>query len=200
MNAKISTIEPAPEIGPAMRSLPNERWRRACTALFITGGDRTAALRLAGYNGDHRGGGIAVQAHKMFRDKRMIAAIRECASEIINGSEPELIAVTFEILRDTAQDPKARLSAARLLWDRARPITTQHKIEVEHHLSSDQLDEQHYRALQRIGAPESAFLARFGHNGLSRVQALVAAEDRKQKQIADQSDTIDGDCTEIETQ
>jgi hypothetical protein len=116
-----------------------------------------------------------------------------------SGSEPELIAVTFEILRDTAQDPKARLSAARLLWDRARPITTQHKIAVEHHVSSDQLDEQHYRALQRIGAPESAFLARFGFNGLSRVRALVAAEDRKQKQIADQSGAIDGDCTEIET-
>jgi hypothetical protein len=88
MNTKIPKIEPAPELGAAMRALPNETWRRACTALFITAGNRTEALRIAGYKGDHHGGGIAVQAHKMFRDKRMIAAIRECAAEIIAAASP----------------------------------------------------------------------------------------------------------------
>ena len=40
--------EPVPEMGPAMRVL-HPRWQRAVIALFATNGDRTKALRLAGY-------------------------------------------------------------------------------------------------------------------------------------------------------
>jgi phage terminase small subunit len=181
-----------------MRALP-PRWQRAVTSLFITQGNRTEALRLAGYDHKNRKS-LAVTACRLFQDKRVRQAVREVAAEIIDTAEPELIATTFEILRDTTTDPKNRLAAARLLWDRSRPVLTQHRVEVEHTLTTAQLDESHYRALQRIGAPESAFLARFGHNGLSRVAALVAAEDAKQKRIADQSDAIDGECTEVETQ
>jgi len=135
----------------------------------------------------------------MFQDPRMRAAVRELAAAMIEISEPELLATTFEILRDTTQDAKDRLMAARMIWDRANPVMTKHKIEVEHHLSSDELDVQHYRALQKIGAPMSAFLARFGHNGLARVQTLIMAEEAKQKQIESNAGVVDGEYEEVET-
>jgi len=188
--------EPQPELGPAMRALP-PRWQKAATALFITKGDRTKALRLVGYNGNPNGGGIKVTAHRMFQDPRMRAAVRELAAAMIEISEPELLATTFEILRDTTQDAKDRLMAARMIWDGANPVMTKHKIEVEHHLSSDELDVQHYRALQKIGAPMSAFLARFGHNGLARVQTRILAEEAKQKQIEHSADVVDGEYQEV---
>ena len=106
-------------------------------------------------------------------------------------------ATTFEILRDTTQSAKDRLMAARMIWDRANPVITKHKVDVEHHLSSDELDVSHYRALQRIGAPMSAFLARFGHNGLARVQAMIAAEDARQKQLTNQADVVEGEFQEV---
>jgi hypothetical protein len=198
MGAKSTDIqptEPQPELGPAMRALP-PRWQKAATGLFITKGNRSAARRMAGFSGTSENAN-AEEACRMFQDPRMRAAIRELAAQMIETSEPELLATTFEILRDATQDAKDRLMAVRLIWDRARPLVTQHKVEVEHHLSSDELDQQHYRALQRLGAPMSAFLARFGHNGLARVQAMIVAEDARQKQIGSSAGTIDGEYEEV---
>jgi hypothetical protein len=43
----------------------------------------------------------------------------------------------------------------------------------------------------------SAFLARFGHNGLARVQTMILAEEAKQKQI-EGAGVIDGQFEEVE--
>jgi hypothetical protein len=173
--------EPAPEWGPAMRVLPL-RWQRAVVALFQTRGNMTEALRLAGYKADNLNS-IKSTAWKIFHDDRMRAAIREVAGRMIETAEPEVLAVTLDVMRDVASEPKDRLRAAAMVWDRANPVLTKHKIEIEHHLTSDQLDVEHYRALQKLGAPQSAFLARFGHNGLARVEAMIAAEDAKHRLI-----------------
>jgi hypothetical protein len=188
--------EPQPELGPAMRAL-HPRWQKAVTALFLTKGNRSAALRAAGYKA--KGNGLHVLASRIFADDRVRAAVREVALQTIETSEPELLAVTLDIMRDTATRPADRLAAARMVWDRANPVLNKTKIEVEHHLSSDELDVQHYRALQKIGAPMSAFLDRFGHNGLARVQAMILAEEAKQKQIEAGASTIDGDYEEVTT-
>ena len=73
---EIRPNEPRPEFGPAMRALP-PRWQKAATALFITKGDRTKALRLAGYNGNPNGGGIKVTAHGC---SKIRACAQRCAS------------------------------------------------------------------------------------------------------------------------
>src|SRR5215469_181573 len=188
--------EPQPELGPAMRALPL-RWQRAVTALFVTKGNRSAALRAAGYKA--KPNALHVLASRIFSDERVRAAVREVALQTIETSEPELLAVTQEIMRDTATRPADRLAAARMIWDRANPVMTKHKVEVEHHLSSAEIDVQHYRALQKIGAPMSAFLARFGHNGLARVQTLILAEEAKQKQIESNAGVVEGEFEEVET-
>ena len=182
--------EPLAEFGPAMRVL-NVRWQRAVLALFQTRGNMTAALRLAGYKSDNNHS-IKATAWKIFHDDRVRAAVRETATRMIETTEPELLATTLDIMRDAGTDARDRLMATRMIWDRANPVLTKHKIEVEHHLSVDQTDMEHYRALQKLGAPMSAFLARFGHNGLARVEAMIAADDTKHKLIA-------ADYREVET-
>jgi hypothetical protein len=62
---------------------------------------------------------------------------------------------------------------------------------------SDELDAQHYRALQKIGAPQEAFLARFGHNGLALVQTMILAEEVKQKQIEGSAGIVEGEFEEV---
>ena len=181
--------EPTPELGPAMRIL-HPRWQRAVIALFMTGGNKTEALRRAGYKGDNLSS-VKSTAWKVFADPRVKAAVlEECANRLATDS-PEMLALVAGIARNTEARDADRLSAARIYLDRGIPLTTTHRVEVEHHLSVDQTDMEHYRALQKLGAPSAAFLARFGHNGLARVEAMIAAEDHKRK-------VIEADYQEVE--
>jgi hypothetical protein len=186
--------DPVPEFGPAMRSL-HTRWQRAALALFETKGNKTAALRLAGYKSDNLDS-IKSTAWKIFADPRMKAAVREVAISYIDMAAPEVLATVMEILRDASVKSADRLAAGRMILDRGLPVTTTHKIEVEHHLSVDQTDMEHYRALQKLGAPQSAFLDRFGHNGLARVEAMIAAEDTKHKVIETNYEEVNYDEVE----
>ena len=123
-------------------------------------------------------------AWKVFADPRVKAAVlEECANRLATDA-PEMLALVAGIARNTEARDADRLSAARIYLDRGLPLTTTHRVEVEHHLSVDQTDMEHYRAMQKMGVPQSAFLDRFGANGLPRVQAMIAAEEVKQKVIA----------------
>jgi hypothetical protein len=172
--------DPDGELGPAMRALSPQR-RAAVRALFKTKGNRSAAARLAGYKGTPRN--LASHASRIFAQPGMRAAIKEECARHIDISEPELIEVTMGILRDKKEKAADRLRAIGMVWDRANPVMTKHKIEVEHHLTSDERDIQHYLALKKLGAPHDAFLRRFGANGLARVEALVLAEEARRRQI-----------------
>ena len=195
MSGAVATNAPQPELGPAMRALP-PRWQKAVVALFLTKGNRTAALRHAGYRANKNA--MGVMASRMFADDRMRAAVREVALAQIDIAEPELLGVTLSIMRDSKELARDRLTAARMIWDRANPVISKHKLEVEHHLTNDERDITHYRALQRLGAPQDEFLARFGHSGLARVQAMVLAEDAKVKQLAAAAGAvIDGEFEEV---
>jgi hypothetical protein len=192
-DAPADTLQP--EFGPAMRALA-PRWQKAVVALFLTKGNRSAALRAAGYKANKNA--IGVLASRMFADDRMRAAVREVALAQIDIAEPELLGVTLSIMRDTKELARDRLTAARMVWDRANPVISKHKLEVEHHLTNDERDITHYRALQKLRAPQEAFLARFGHTGMARVQALVMAEDARTKQIAAAAGAvIDGEFEEV---
>jgi hypothetical protein len=183
--------DPTPELGPCMRALP-AKWRAAVEALFVTEGDMTKAAQIAGYKADNRES-LRVMAHRIFRDTRVRA---EEAKKHIDISEPELISTVKGILRNPVEKAADRLRAASMIWDRANPVVTKHKIEVEHHLTDDERDVRHWYALKKLGAQPEAFLARFGPSGIARVEALVAAEEARQQQI--ESPAIDADYVVIE--
>jgi hypothetical protein len=83
-----------------------------------------------------------------------------------------------------------------MIWDRSNPVVSKHKLEITHHLSNDERDIQHYRALKKLGATPDAFVARFGPHGIARVQALILAEEAKHREI--EGDTIDTDYEVLE--
>jgi hypothetical protein len=165
--------DPTPEFGPAMRALP-PRWQKAVMALFVTGGNRSQAYRLAGFGTAADAPGIpgssstAIRANasRLFQDARVRSAIREYAISQIDISEPEVMHTVLEIMRDANERGTDRLRAAAMLWDRAAPIINKVKVDIETHLTVSQIDVSHYRALQRLGAPRQAFIERFGINGL----------------------------------
>src|SRR5262245_19404463 len=186
--------EPRPELGPAIRVLPR-RWQNAVLAIFATRGDRTAALRLAGYKDSP---GLKGFAHRVFSDDRVRAALAEECRRHIDATEPEVMAIVGEIMANPAEKASDRLRAAAMLWDRSRPVETKLKVYVEHHRTHDERDMLHYRALQRIGAPPEAFLARFGANGHPRIEAMAAAEEAKTKRIEGET-IIDAEYEEVST-
>jgi hypothetical protein len=174
------------EIGPCMRAL-NPRHREAVRQLFETRGDRTAAFVNCGYGGDRRNPrwrhNVQIESSKFFADKRVRLAIAEECRARLDAYEPEVL----ETVRSIALSPKAkasdRLRALDMLWTRSRPVETKHHIEVEHSITNDERDMQHFLAMKRIGAPEDAFIRRFGTNGIARVEALVAAEEARRRQL-----------------
>lgn len=172
--------DPVPEMGPAMRVL-HPRWQRAVIALFATNGDRTKALRLAGYVAKPRS--MKVMAHRIFADDRVRAAIRETVGVNLDIAEPEMLGTTLSILRNVGEKASDRLSAIRMIWDRTNPVINKHKLDIEHHVTSDERDIAHYTALKKLGAPPEAFTARFGVHGIARVEALILAEEAKRHEI-----------------
>jgi len=130
-------------------------------------------------------------ASRLFSDDRMRAAIREEMGKQLDIAEPEMLGTTLSILRNVGEKASDRLAAIRMVWDRANPIVSKHKLEVEHHVTNDERDMQHYRALKKLGAPQEAFLARFGANGIARVEALILAEEANRREI-EASVTLDG--------
>lgn len=190
----VSRRDPEPSWGPAMRALP-EKWRLAVQHLFQTKGNQTEALRLAGYVATPKS--MKVMASRIFGDDRVRAAVREEAGRQIDVIEPELLAILREIMTSPAEKAADRLRAVGMIWERARPVVTHHRVEVEHHLSDDERDMQHWHALKRLGAPAEAFLQRFGPNGVARVEALVLAEEARRREI--EAPTIEGvDYDEVE--
>jgi hypothetical protein len=189
---EIRSGELPPELGPAMRSLPTA-WQRAALAIFETNGNRSDALRKAGFKfkTPHS---CQAYASRLFLDPRMRAAVSELMAYMLESIEPELFGAVLQIMRDNKGDAKDKLRAAAMIWDRARPIKTMHQVHVEHHLTTDEIDMAHYRALKKLNAPHSTFLERFGTNGLPRVEAMVAVDDAKVRQVTDQSGSV------IETQ
>jgi hypothetical protein len=195
---KRQTIDRDIESGPAMRAL-SARHQMAVRALFEFGGNRTAALRACGYgagDSDKQKRNLNAEASRFFADRRIRAAIREECAAHLENIEPELIASISTIASDKGEKAADRLRALSMLWDRSRPVESKHKIEVEHVVTNNERDIQHYLAMRKIGAPPDAFLHRFGANGIARVEALVAAEEARRSQL--DSQVIDADCEAVD--
>jgi hypothetical protein len=186
------------ELGPAMRAL-STRHRAVVYSLFDCGGNRTEAMRRNGYGrGDSYKAkkNLNSEASRFFSDRRIRAAIREQCEAQLAFIEPELLANITSIANNKREKTADRLRALSMIWDRSRPIESKHTIAVEHHVTNDERDVQHFLAMKKIGAPPDAFLRRFGANGMARVEALVAAEEARRRQL--DGLVIDADCEAVD--
>jgi hypothetical protein len=100
-------IPPETEQGPAMKALPNERWRAfvvACLNMGV-GVNNTEAARIAGFhdNGD-TDGALKVYAHHLAHDPRIQAAIQEEGRKRIRFGTIQATAVLMEAMSATKFD------------------------------------------------------------------------------------------------
>ncbi len=127
-------MPPETEQGPAMRALPNDKWRAfvmACLNMGV-GVNNTEAMRIAGFHdsGDAANGGLKVYAHKLAHDPRVQAAIQEEGRKKIRFGTMQATAVLMDAMTamktvvgkngETFEEPdwKVRISSANSLLDR----------------------------------------------------------------------------------
>jgi hypothetical protein len=129
--------EAAPEWGPKMLALPNDRWRYFVMALY----DQEAPPKgkgLMSYAAKKVGFGtatstaksISVQAHRVCYDKRTQEAIAEYSIAAVRGGlAPDVV----KGIRNVVNDPKHRDHGRILveMYGRLDPLQTVHKVTVE---------------------------------------------------------------------
>jgi hypothetical protein len=197
MNARTVPAETWGELGPAMRALPNEKWR-AFVRHFITSkpghGAAVRAFRACGLGKGSSQLHQAREAYKMLHDDRMVAAIAEESKKYFRTAIPEAVKAAREIIADPAHKDRARVAMA--LIDRVDPVITQHNIGVTHRIvDPDQEALEELRALRQLGTGRDKLLELFGPNGLDRIEALEAVDLAKRSA---QAKVIDAQIIETE--
>jgi hypothetical protein len=168
------------ELGPAMKALPNDRWRAFVRALVAdtkgSYGAITRAARASGWGkANTKPSTLSKHAHNLSRDERVIAAIAEESRKVIRVGHPEAVAALFNVIRDPTHRDHMRAVAAVI--DRCDPVITKHSVDVVHrHEDPDRAALEELKALRQLGATREKLLELFGPNGLDRLEALEAVE------------------------
>jgi hypothetical protein len=180
------------ELGPAMRKLPNDKWRMFARA-YATGkpglGAATNACRAAGFS-KNRPDIARKYAWQLVRDPRMIAAIEEEARNVIRLGAPEAARALLNLVRNEGHKDHAR--GIGMLLDRVYPVMTVANVEVTHKIASpDDEALEELRAVRKLGATREKLLELFGFNGLERLEAIEARR-------AENATEIDGEAEVVE--
>jgi hypothetical protein len=165
------------ELGPAMRALPNERWREFVRHYVVGKPKRgaAAAYRAAGLGAESTPLNQAREAHKLLRDDRIIQAVAEESKKHYRVQIPAAVQAVHEIIADPGHRDRARVAMA--LIDRVDPLVTRHELGVTHRIiDPDQEALEELKAARQLGATRETLLQLFGPNGLDRLEALEAVE------------------------
>ncbi len=185
--SKVAAIESEPwgQLSPAMRALPNDRWRAFVNfyVWFTFTNDRkdnygaqTAAARQAGF-GKPKSTPIAMAniASRLMRDERIIAAVVDESRKYLRAGAPEAAKALLSLVRNPEHKDHAR--AVAMLLDRTDPIVTRQEIDVTHRtVDPDTEAIEELRALRQLGTSRAVLLELFGGNGLARIERLEAAD------------------------
>ena len=100
---------------PALSKLTDKQKRFVIAYLETGGANETEAARIAGYS-ETNPNGCSVEANRLMRNDKILAAIKEEAQKRINGG----VLLGASVLVEIASDPlhKDRLKAAQSLLDR----------------------------------------------------------------------------------
>jgi hypothetical protein len=194
------------QLGPAMRALPNDRWRAFVQAYLVETytnknkdnyGAQASAARQAGFgNPKTTPRAMAHIAWRIMRDERMIAAVREESQKYLRSIAPDAVKAVQNGIRNPEHKDHARFVA--MVLDRSDPTETRHNVEVTHrHVDAEQEAIEELRALRLLGVTREKMIEQFGGNGLVRLEALEAAD---AAQRARDAKVIDGEAVVIEPQ
>jgi hypothetical protein len=193
---EVARIEDWGQLGPAMRALPNDRWREFVYCLVTQKpghGMFTRAARKAGFGRESTPTNLAKIAWKISRDDRTIAAIAEETKKVIRAGAPEASNALLNLIRNPEHRDHGR--AVAMLLDRVDPVTSLHNIEVTHRVvDPDQEALEELRALRQLGTAREKLIELFGHNGLDRIETLDAADTARR---AMEARVIDGEAIDV---
>jgi hypothetical protein len=185
------------ELGPAMRALPNNRYRAFVEFYLLEKpgyGAQTNAARRAGFGHARTTPlNMARIASRLMRDDRTIAAIAEESRKMLRGGAPEAVKALQNLVRDPEHKDHARGIA--MVLARTDPEVQQHDLQVSHRIiDADQEALEELRAARTLGATREKLIELFGGNYLPRLERLEAAEIERSAKV------IDSDAVEIEQQ
>jgi hypothetical protein len=180
------------ELGPAMRKLPNDKWR-AFVVAYVTGkpglGAITRAAKLAGFGRNGTSVHLRKQAWMLAHDDRMIAAIAETAKKVIRAGAPEAVNALMALVRNPEHRDHARGIA--MILARTDPEVQYGVQQVVHKIEDpDEEALAELQAVRKLGASRAKLIELFGCNGLDRLEALEARR-------ADKAKVIDAEATEV---
>jgi hypothetical protein len=183
--------EPEPEYGPAMKALPNARWR-AFVEFYLLGApsragmvsNQAAAARRAGFGTSKTTPrAMAHMGWRLMQDQRMVEAIAEESRKLLRSGHPEAVAALKNMIRNPEHPGHAR--AVGMLLDRVDPVESRQQIEVTHKIiDPDQEALEELKALRALHTPHEKMLEVFGCNGLDRLLALEAADQARRAEAA----------------
>jgi hypothetical protein len=178
------------ELGPAMRGLPNNRWRAYVEFYLLETytnsnkdnyGAQAAAARQAGFGtAKTTPRSMAHIAWRLMRDERMIAAVAEETRKYVRALAPEAAKAVQNGVRDPSHKDHARFVAMTL--DRADPIESRQQIEVTHKIvDPDQEALEELRACLKLNVPREELINNFGGNRLPALLAQLEAVDKERR-------------------
>jgi phage terminase small subunit len=187
MSNEVSRKEDWGQLGPAMKALPNDKWRDFVRFYLLEKpgrGAQTNAARRAGFGLPHTAGpNFARTASRLMHDERMLAAIVEESKKFVRAGAPQAAKALMALIHNPEHKDHAR--AVAMLLDRTDPVTSHQVVEVTHrHMDADQEGIEELRALRQLGTSRDKLLELFGGNGLSRLEALEAADTAQRAQVA----------------
>ena len=197
--------EPQPEDGESLAALPSDKWRSFCFHYLMQAprhGAATSAARAAGFGTPTtRPIVMARYAHRLLQDPRIQRALMDESKKMLRAHAPEAVNALLAIVRDVRH--KDHVRGVQMLLDRTDSVelhsTVHHQVEVNH--TDEALRELAF--LKKHGVDRAALEAMFGYSGLSRYEALLAEQERKQiadgsrETVAKESRVIEGSATEV---
>jgi hypothetical protein len=177
MSNAVARKEDWGQLGPCMKTLPNDQWRAFAEAYATKKpghGMLVEAAREAGFGVGSTPEIQAKIAWRLANDDRMIAAIAELSRKIIRVGAPEAANAALALVRNPEHKDHGR--AIQWFLDRADPIETKHRMEVVHrNIDPDEEAIEELKALRALGTPREKLLELYGHNGLERLEDLASS-------------------------
>ena len=174
-------------LGPAMRALPNNRYRAFVEFYLLEKpgyGAQANAARRAGFgHAKSKPINMANIASRLMRRDDIVAAIAEETRKLLRSGAPEAVKALQNLIRDPEHKDHAR--GISMVLARTDPEISQHDIHVTHKvIDPDQEALEELRALRALNTPRDKLLEIYGQNGLDRIEALEAAENSRRAMAA----------------
>jgi hypothetical protein len=189
--------------GPAMRALPNNRWRLFVESYlwetFTNGnkdnyGAQAAAARKAGFGTPKSTPlTLAQRGWRLLRDDRMVAAIAEESRKLLRAGAPQAVKAVYDGILNPNHPAHGKF--VELVLKRTDPEESKQVVEVTHRtIDRNEEELEELRALRMLDTPRPKLIELFGENGLSRLERLEAAD---KVHRADQAKMIEAEVIDV---